>query len=174
VWSASVIRAVCSLEVEANAMPYVIRYCFSQRFPVHARKAYEWCADYSPEDPVLMGNEAAERRITRVTDATVILTDIFHTGKGDVEKQKLVQLYPDRLRWVSTHLAGPNRYSQFIYEISAEGNRASRLDFTALHLEYEKENLDSEAIKLLADKLKKEDSALWKRLAKAMAKELGK
>ncbi len=155
-------------------MPYVVRYCFSQRFPVPARKAYQWCTDYSLEDPVLMGNEAAERRITRVTDATVILTDIFHTGKGDVEKQKLVQLYPDRLSWVSTHVAGPNRYSQFIYEISDEDKGASRLDFTALHLEYEKENLDSEAIKLLAGKLKKEDSDLWKRLAKAMTRELCK
>ena len=93
---------------------------------------------------------------------------------GDVEKQKLVQLYPDRLRWVSTHLTGSNRYSQFIYEISAEGNRASRLDFTALHLEYEKDSLDSEAVKSLAEKLKKEDSAAWKLLAKAMIKELGK
>ena len=156
-------------------MPCPVRYHFSQRFPVSARKAYKWCTDYTPEDPALMGNEAvAERRITRVTDATVILTDIFHTRKGDVEKQKLVQLYPDRLSWVSTHLAGPNRYSQFIYEISAEGDSASRLDFTALHLEYEKETLDSNDVKSLADKLKKEDSALWKLLAKAMAKELGK
>ena len=155
-------------------MPCSIRYRFSQRFSVPARKAYEWCTDYSLEDHVLMGDEAAKRQITRVTDATVILTDTFHTGKGDVEKQKLVQLYPERLFWVSTHLTGPNRYSQFIYEISAEGNGASRLDFTALHLEYEKDNLDSEAIKSLADKLKKEDSAAWKLLAKAMAKELGK
>jgi hypothetical protein len=120
-----------------------------------------------------MGDEAAERQITRVTDTTMILTDIFHTSSGLVEKQKLVQLYPDRLRWISTHLTGPNKYSQFIYEISAEGNGASRLDFTALHLEYE-EKLDSESIKSLADKLKKEDSAAWKLLARAMTKELGK
>jgi hypothetical protein len=121
-----------------------------------------------------MGDEAAKRQITWVTDATIILTDTFRTNMGDVEKQKLVQLYPDRLRWVSTHLTGPNRYSQFIYEISAEGNSASRLDFTALHLEYEKDNLDSEAVKSLAEKLKKEDLAAWKLLAKAMIKELGK
>lgn len=121
-----------------------------------------------------MGEEAAERQITRVTDTTIILTDIFHTSKGNVEKQKLVQLYPERLSWISTHLTGPNKYSQFIYEISAEGDGASRLDFIALHLEYEKENLDSEGIRSLADKLKEEDSATWKLLAKAMAKELGK
>jgi hypothetical protein len=120
-----------------------------------------------------MGEEAAERQITHVADTTIILTDIFHTSSGPVEKQKLVQLYPDRLCWIATHLTGPNKYSQFIYEISAEGNGASRLDFTALHLEYEKK-LDSEDIKLLADKLKEEDSTAWKLLAKAMTKELDK
>jgi hypothetical protein len=121
-----------------------------------------------------MGEDAAKRRITHLTETTIILTDIFHTSNGRVEKQKLVQLYPDRLSWISTHLTGPNKYSQFIYEISTEGNNASRLNFTALHLEYGKENLDSEGIKWLADKLKAEDSAAWRRLAKAMAKELGK
>ncbi len=154
-------------------MPYPIRYHFSQRFPVSARKAYLWCTDYRNEDHALMGDATAERHITRVTDATMLLIDIFHTGKGNVEKQKIVQLYPDRLLWVSTHLNGPHKYSQFIYEISAEGDSASRLDFTALHLEYS-ENLDSDTIKLLAEKLREEDAAAWKLLAEAMAKELGK
>jgi len=120
----------------------------------------------------LMGEEATERQIVHLADTTIILTDIFYTRNGRVEKQKLVQLYPDRLCWISTHLTGPNRYSQFIYEISAEGKDASRLDFTALHLEYEK--LDSESVKSLADKLKREDSSAWKHLAKAMAKEVGR
>jgi hypothetical protein len=155
-------------------MPCSIRYHFTQRFPVPARKAYKWCTEYDPQDHALMGEAAAERQITHLTDTTIILTDIFHTSNGRVEKQKLVQLYPDRLSWISTHLMGPNKYSQFIYEISAEGDGASRLDFTALHLEYEKENLDSEGIKSLANKLREEDSAAWKLLAKAMAKELGK
>jgi len=120
-----------------------------------------------------MGDEAAERQITRVAEDVVVLTDVFHVGTGAVENQKVVQLYPVRLRGVSTHLTGPHKYSQFIYEISAEGDEASRLDFTALHLEYG-EKLDSEDIKLLADKLKEEDANAWKLLAKAMAKELGK
>ena len=155
-------------------MPCSIRYNFSQCFSVPARKAYKWCTEYDPQDHALMGEDAAERQITHLTDTTIILTDIFHTSNGRVEKQKLVQLYPNRLSWISTHLTGPNKYSQFIYEISAEGDGASRLGFTALHLEYEKENLDSEGIKWLADKLKEEDSAAWKLLAKAMAKQLGK
>ena len=104
------------------------------------------------------------------SELTVILNDIFQVGTGKVEKQKVVHLYPDRLRWVSTHLTGPNKYSQFIYEISAQSNDASRLDFTAMHLEYAK--LGSEAVKSLADKLRQEDSGAWKLLAKAMAQEL--
>jgi hypothetical protein len=155
-------------------MPCSIRYSFSQRFSFPTRKAYKWCTEYDPQDPALMGEDGAERQITHLTDTTIILTDIFHTSNGRVEKQKLVQLYPDRLSWISTHWTGPNKYSQFIYEILAEGNSASRLNFTGLHLEYEKENLDIEGIKSLADKLKEEDSAVWRRLAKAMAKELGK
>jgi hypothetical protein len=153
-------------------MPYSIRYRFSQHFTVPAYEAYKWCTDFSPEDHALMGEAAAERQITRLAETTIILTDIFHTSSGSVEKQKLVQLYPDRLCWVATHLTEPNKYSQFIYEISAEGSGASRLDFTALHLEYEKEKLGSMDIKLLAEKLKKGDSEAWKLLASAMAKEL--
>jgi len=154
-------------------MPCSIRYRFSQRFYVSAREAYKWCTDYIPDDHALMGDEAAERQITRVAESTIILKDIFHLSSGTVEKQKLVQLYPDRLCWVSTHLTGPNKYSQFIYEISAEDSGASRLYFTALHLEYE-EKLDSEGVKSLVVKLKKEDSKAWKLLAKAMTTELGK
>jgi hypothetical protein len=173
VLSTIVIRIFDSLEAEVTKIPFSVRYHFSQRFPVPACKAYEWCTDYTPTDHASMGDEAAERQITHLTDATIILTDIFHTRKGDVEKQKLVQLYPDRLSWISTHLTGPNRYSQFIYEISAEGDCASRLDFTAIHLEYERESLEGEGIGSLADKLRKEDSAAWKLLAKAMVKDLG-
>ena len=154
-------------------MPYPIRYHFRQRFPVPARKAYQWCTNYSPLDHTLMGDATAERHITQITDATFLLTDIFHTGEGAVEKQKIVQLYPNRLLWLSTHLNGPNKYSQFIYEISAEDDTMSRLDFTALHLEY-RENLDSDSIKLLAEKLREEDSEAWRLLAEAMAKELSK
>jgi hypothetical protein len=119
-----------------------------------------------------MGEENAERQVKPITEGTVILTDVFHAN-GHVEKQKLVQLYPDQLCWISTHLTGPHKYSQFIYEISEEGESASRLDFIGLHLEYD-ENLDEADIKLLEEKLRKEDSRVWKLLAKAMAKELAK
>jgi hypothetical protein len=155
-------------------MPHAIRYNFSQSFAVPARKAYLWCTAFAPEDPALMGEENVKRQARHLTDSTVVLKEVFHTSSGDIEKKKLVQLYPERLSWVSTHLTGPNKYSQFIYEISVEGNNASCLNFTALHLEHEKEIMTKADVKLLADKLCKYDSKVWKLLAKAMEKELNK
>jgi hypothetical protein len=121
-----------------------------------------------------MGEESAKRQVTHLTDTTIILADTFENESTIIEKQKLVQLYPERLSWIATHLTGPNKYSQFIYEISAETAKASRLKFTALYLEYELATLDRANTKALAAKLRKEDAEGWKILANAMVKELGK
>jgi hypothetical protein len=153
-------------------MPYPVRYTFSQRFVVSAQKAYNWCTEFNPEDHALMGEKEAKRQITQLDGATVILTDAFETKDGWIEKQKLVQLYPHKMFWISTHLSGPNKYSQFLYQISPRSKSASCLEFNALHLEYGNNNLDQTAIKLISEKLHKEDSNGWKLLAKAMAKEL--
>jgi hypothetical protein len=155
-------------------MPIPVRYHFTQRFTVPALKAYKWCTDFDPVDQELMGEKGGTRQVTRLTEGTIILTDTFPSVSGHVEKQKLVQLFPEKLMWTSTHLTGPHKYSQFIYEISAETEKTSRLDFTALHLEYPGENLDEIGVRLLAEKMCKEDSYVWQLLAEAMAKELGK
>ena len=152
-------------------MPYTIRYHFSQRFTVSAKIAFEWCIDYQPEDPALMNEPTAERKVTWLTDSTLILKESFRVIDGIVEKQKLVHLYPDQLSWVSTHLTGPNKYSQFIYQITPEGDAASHLEFNAQHIEHQ-ENLSQKELKAMTDKLCAEDSDLWKLLAKAMEKEL--
>jgi hypothetical protein len=81
----------------------------------------------------------------------------------------MVQCYPDQRRWVSTHLSGPNKYSQYIYEILAEKDN-STLEFTANHLEYQK--LSGKATEQLSEKLCKHDLDIWTLLAKAMEKEL--
>ena len=148
--------------------PVLVRYHFSQRFSSPAKKAFEWCTSFDSKDPELMGGgENSERQVTPITENTLILKDVFHLPTGTVEKQKLVQIYPDQLTWVSTHLTGPNKYSQFLYVISSKDRNASVLDFYANHIEYT-ENADS---RLLAKRLCKEDAALWTLLAKAMAKE---
>jgi hypothetical protein len=151
-------------------MPMPIRYHFTQRFLVSAKKAFEWCTNFDPRDPVLMGEEGVERRVTLVAEGVIVLKDSFHSEKGVIEKEKLVELYPDRLSWVSTHLSGPNKYSQFLYVITPDGEAASTLGFTGLHLEYEaKEDAQS-----LAERLRLEDAGAWKLLAKAMTRELKK
>lgn len=151
-------------------MPLTVRYHFRQRFAVSAKKAFEWCTSFDAQDHALMGDEGAVRQVTSVAEGIIILKDVFHSATGTIEKEKVVQLYPAQLAWVSTHLTGPNKYSQFLYRISADGKEASILEFTGLHLEYE----SKEDAKLLAQKLQKADAAAWKLLAKAMAKELEK
>jgi hypothetical protein len=155
-------------------VPISVRCRFRQRFVVSAREAFEWCTAFDPADHALMGEESAKRQVNRLADGAVLLTDTFCTPKGLVEKQKLVQLFPDWMFWTSTHLTGPNRHSQFLYQISPEGDGASQLDFTALHLEYGKEDLGEAAVKLFAEKLCREDSEAWALLAKAVAKDFGK
>lgn len=121
-----------------------------------------------------MGERNATRKISLFTEGTIILTDTFHVGGGLVEKQKLVQLYPDMLFWTSTHLTGPAKYSQFLYQITAEGEDASHIDFTGLFIDYTHEKLSKANTERLSEKLCNEDAEGWKLLAKAMEKDLCK
>jgi hypothetical protein len=83
----------------------------------------------------------------------------------------LCNFTPISCQWVSTHFTGPNKYSQFLYKISADGKDTSILDFTGLHLDYEAKTGTAEE---LAEKLCRDDAGAWKLLAKAMKKELEK
>jgi hypothetical protein len=151
-------------------MVTTVRYHFRQPFSVPAKEAFDWCTDYGPQDHSMMGYSNSKRAVIKVSEGCILLTDTFQTAAGLVEKQKLVQLYPDKLFWVNTHLIGPNRHSQFLYQISPDQKGGSCLHFTALHLEYESE----EDAKTLAERLCQADSAAWKLLAKAMTDELTK
>ncbi len=152
-------------------MPNLIRYHFRQPFTASASAAFAWCTNFTPEDSTLMGNHAVQRRIQRVTESTLLLNDVFPTQTGTVEKQKLVTLFPDQFSWTSTHLTGPNKYSQFLYLIVPDGENASHLEFTALHLDYG-DVLSQAEVQVLAQRLCKADSEIWARLAKAMTHDL--
>jgi len=149
-----------------------IKYQFRQRFNLPARKAYEWCTDFTPQDPVLM-REKAIREVKSITENTFILTDKFQVGGETTIKQKLVCLYPNRLMWTSTHITGPAKHSQFIYEIKSTTRKTSRLKFTALHLAHDlkKDNVKN-SIEQLTEELRKADSDVWKNLAQEMEKEM--
>jgi hypothetical protein len=145
-------------------MPISVRYHFTQRFVVSAQEAFDWCTDFNSQDNMLMGDKMAERQITHLADGAIILKDTFNSVAGTIEKQKLVNLYPEQYKWTSTHLAGPNKHSQFLYKITPQSKNASFLTFTAFHLEYnEKENAE-----LLAERLCKEDAYAWQLLTAAM------
>jgi len=153
-------------------MPKIsVFYKFSQRFDYPADAVYEWATDYRPRDIELTGKRGT-RRITRVCNDTLILTDtIFAEGGGRVSKKRLVKLYPERLAWTNTHLTGPNRHSQFLYEVLPEGKRKSRLDFTGGQIE-KVAKVTAKQARTLARKIAKEDAKTWKNLARALAADL--
>jgi hypothetical protein len=152
--------------------PFSIRYGFSQHFNVPAIDAYRLCTDYEPADLALMG-ENGERSVKRISEDAIILIDTMRNQDGRrTIKRKIVRLYPERLSWTSTHLTGPNKHSQFLYEIVSESKNSSHLDFTGLQVNYDEEKATPAKVAALAGKLRKEDSGAWKKLAAAMEKDL--
>jgi hypothetical protein len=149
---------------------YSIPYGFRQHFAVPAKEAYKWCTSYDPKDLKLMG-EKGIRKIRWLSEDAVILTDIFKVNGKTIKKEKLVRLYQDKMFWTNTHLSGPIKYSQFTYQITADGSNASHLDFTGLQIQYGAK-VSSEKISELAKKLVIEDGGAWKKLASAMEKDL--
>jgi hypothetical protein len=152
-------------------LPNVIRYSFLQDFAASAQAAFEWCTNYTSKDHTLMGHDNATRQIQLVAESTLIITDIFQSTQGPIEKQKLVELYPDMLSWNATHLTGPNKYSQFQYQIVPDGEDQSHLIFTGLVLDYGK-MLSQAEIKTIAEQLCRADAAAWALLAEALVKDL--
>jgi hypothetical protein len=151
-------------------MPQAIHYEFIQKCKVPARKAFAWCTDYSPQDMILMQEENATREIKPIAHNVTILVDTFVKKRKSVVKQKLVWLYPDRLTWTSTHVTGPNKHSQFLYEITPQTDKQCCLKFTALFLDYNVK--DEEEAEKLGKELKRMDSENWKHLAKQMEKDM--
>jgi len=151
-------------------MAFSLRYRFSQKFRVPARDAFEWCTSYDPNDLTLMG-DVGKRSINIISETTLILDDTYKIGKAINRRKKLVQLYPADLFWVSTHLIGPTKYSQFLYKISPESKSSSRLDFTGLQIECGSEKKTKQDISARAQELRKLDSIAWKKLTEEMERD---
>ena len=150
-----------------------VSYKFNQQFSVPAQEAFDWCTDYQPSDIALMG-EAGKRKINKVTGDTVILEEqVVQNGKT-IKKLKLIKLNRRTLSWHNIQLQGPNKYSEFIYEIVSIGRRRSRLTFTGLLLVYAKKRINQQKLRQIANTERTYDSRAWKRLARAMAEELRK
>ncbi len=155
-------------------LPVTIRYHFRTRFAVSAAKAFGWCTDYhsGSEDHALMAEETGSRKVDHVAEDTLILIDTFQAKEDKVEKQKLVKLYPNQLSWNATHISGPAKYSQFLYQITPDGENTSHLDFTGAFLDWAHEKLSEAEKSRLSRQLCREDAEAWKHLAKAMKKDL--
>lgn len=142
-----------------------MRYQFSQLFDAPAESAYRWCIDYRQDDWKRMG-KIGTRKIKRINEDTLILTDTV----GGVTKHRLVRMNGERLAWTNTHTGGPNKHSQFWYQIVRLGKSKSRLDFVGLQINYGRRP-PATKVAAIAEELKKEDSQMWVLLAMEMSKD---
>ena len=149
---------------------YSVRYGFSQHFDFAPEEAFRWCTDYAPEDVELMG-EKGLRKVKRLNDDTLVLNDKYKTKEGKVVKKRLVRIYPERLSWTNTRLSKEGRHSQFLYQIVAEEEGGSRLDFVGSQI-FSGKKPGKAKLDAMAKQLATEDSAAWRNLAKAMTRDL--
>ncbi|MCI4322561.1 MAG: hypothetical protein L3K03_00815 [Thermoplasmata archaeon] len=146
-------------------------YSFQQRFRVPAPWAFRWCVDFAPEDWTLAGGNGA-RHVHWLTPRTAILDDSFPgSGARRIRKRKLVHVYPRSRSWVGTHLTGPNFHSQFRYSIVPDGPAASVLRFEGRDIRWEGAPLGPPQERRVTDRIRTEDAALWKRLARVMERD---
>lgn len=158
-------------------MPFQrLTYHFTTKLAASRPRAYRWATDYRPTD-LRLGGLKATRKVERVAENLILLTDSFDVDPFDsrrgarTEKTKLVHLYPERWAWTSTHVSGPARYSQFLYELTPRGPTACTLHFTGSQVERVDRVPTRSQLARRARELRREDSQLWVRLAAAFAKE---
>jgi hypothetical protein len=150
-------------------MTFTVRYGFSQKFNFPAEDVFQWCTDYRSGDLGLM-EENGKRSVERISKDTFLLDDTYRNGGKTVRKKKLVNLYPETLSWVSTHVTGKTRYSQFLYKVSPIGSSSSQVDFTGFQIEYDDKK--KTGAKVMSEQLRKEDSHAWELLAKEMENDM--
>jgi hypothetical protein len=107
------------------------------------------------------------RKIERISSDTIILREVVDRSGKDVQKMKLIKLHPAALSWHNVQISGPNKYSEFLYQIEPINRRASRLNFTGLMVIYGE--LTKRAMRKIAISERRSDSNAWKLLAKVMA-----
>jgi|SRR5208282_3675930 len=151
---------------------YSLPYRFSVRLPAPPDAAFRWATDFRSDDLSLSGR-VGTRKVDWLTPDALLLTDTIPKGSGTDSKTRLVRLYPKRLAWTNTHVRGSSLHSQFLYELTPSGRGASRLEFTGLQLLRLARRPSARAIATLGRALAREDTALWRALARAMARDLG-
>ena len=153
-------------------MPRIaFEYRFTVKLPVCAAAAYRWATDFAPDDLRRL-HQSGRRQVEHLTEGTILLTDTVRAGGRTVTKQRLVRLRPRARAWTSTHVAGPNRHSQFLYRISPRGAHRSTLEFIGLQVERAPRRLTAAERARRARTVASEDAATWNHIVRAMATEL--
>jgi hypothetical protein len=103
----------------------------------------------------------------------VRLTDrIDEPTDAGVTKVRIVQLYPQSLSWVSTHVAGPCVHSQFRYTIEPLGRSGSVLNFQGREIRWEPHPIPPGELSKLRTLLRRADMSLWRHFAREMATDI--
>jgi hypothetical protein len=147
------------------------RYEFSQTFNVPAAQAFAWCTDYDSRDHNLMGNKGF-RKVTRVSDDTVILEDTLYPQGKSVTKKKLIKIDKDRMTYFNFHLTGANKNSLYFYRIIPEDDGKSRLEYTGYELTYPKMAPTKKQLAVAAEADAAARTKEWALLAKAMERDV--
>jgi hypothetical protein len=147
------------------------KYGFRVSLPASREAAFRWATDYRPTDLGLMG-ESGRRKVASLTENLILLTDTFETPRGRMTKDKLVHLLPDEFAWTNTHLTGPARHSQFLYQLVAAGRNRCQLRFTGLQVDRVARRPTPESVARRKKELTRDDSRAWRRLAAAMGRDL--
>jgi hypothetical protein len=149
---------------------YSVGYSFNQPLAAPAKDAFDWCTDYQPYDLTIM-KENGKRNIQKITHDTILLTESMRKNNHLIRKTKLVRLNRPTLSWTNTHIAGPNRHSQFLYTIMPEGKTRCRLHFQGLLIQYSRKPLDRRQLRKIARDERAADSTAWRHLADALRTE---
>lgn len=147
------------------------QYEFTQHFNFPAAQAFAWCTDYDAKDHNLMGLKGF-RRVTKVTDDTVILEDTVYPHGKAVTKKKIIKIDKERMTYFNFHITGANKNSLYFYRIIPEGDDKSRLEYTGYELTYPKKAPTKRQLAATAEADATARTKEWGRLAKAMEMEL--
>jgi len=152
-----------------------VTYRFTVRLPAGRRAAYEWATDYRADDFEIMGFHG-RRKVEHLATDLVLLTDSFDADPFDASagarttKVKLVHLFPGRRAWTATHIAGPARFSQFLYQLRSTGPRSCTLEFRGNQVEQTRRIPTAVSLRRRALELRREDSQLWHRLSRELGR----
>ena len=115
--------------------------------------------------------EKGKRKIRRITEDTILLVETASKKNRLIRKTKLVRLNRPSLSWTNTHIAGPNRHSQFLYAIVPDGKNRSHLQFQGLLILSSRKALTRQQLRRIAREERQADSTAWRHLAAALRRE---